>query len=128
MIIVVAVIFIFRLFSLQVLSDKYKSSANNNAFLYKTVYPSRGVIYDRNHNLLVYNQPSYDITVVMSEVSNLDTLDFCESLGISKAYFDKRMSVVKDYRYNLGYSRFTRQVFMSQLTAEIRIIHQPVLS
>lgn len=118
MIIVVAVIFIFRLFSLQVLSDKYKSSANNNAFLYKTVYPSRGVIYDRNHNLLVYNQPSYDITVVMSEVSNLDTLDFCESLGISKAYFDKRMSVVKDYRYNLGYSRFTRQVFMSQLTAE----------
>ncbi len=118
MVIVVVAIYIVRLFSLQVLSDKYKNSADNNAFLNKTIYPSRGVIYDRNNNLLVYNQPSYDIIVVMSEVSNLDTLDFCESLGISKEYFDKRMAYVKNQRYNPGYSRYTKQIFLSQLTIE----------
>ena len=66
---VVAVTFIYllRLFTLQIMSEDYKKNADSNAFLNKTQYPSRGVIYDRNGNLLVYNQPAYDVTMVMKE-------------------------------------------------------------
>ena len=74
---VVVVIFVIRLFFLQILSDDYKQNADSNAFLNKIQYPSRGAIYDRNGKLLVYNQPSYDITFIPREVTTLDTLDFC---------------------------------------------------
>ena len=59
-IIIVFLVYIVRLFSLQILSDEYKSAADSNAFYKKTIYPSRGLIYDRNGELLVYNQPAYD--------------------------------------------------------------------
>ncbi len=65
--IVIVVVYIIRLFTLQLLSDDYKKNADSNAFLKKVEYPSRGVIYDRNGKLLVYNQPAYDIMVVMNE-------------------------------------------------------------
>ena len=71
----VVVLFIIRLFALQILSDDYRKNADSNAFLKKIQYPSRGVIYDRTGKLLVYNQPAYDITVVMKEITSLDTLD-----------------------------------------------------
>ena len=57
-IIVIAIIYICRLFTLQIADSQYKNSADNNAFLRKTVYPSRGLIYDRNDSLVVYNQPT----------------------------------------------------------------------
>ncbi|MBR2379885.1 MAG: penicillin-binding protein 2 [Paraprevotella sp.] len=114
----IVLLFIIRLFSLQIMSDDYKENADSNAFLKKVQYPSRGIITDRSGNLLVYNSPAYDIMVVMSEVSALDTLDFCETLGITKDFFDRRMSEIKDRRRNLGYSRFTQQLFMSQLSPE----------
>ena len=60
-------IYIIRLFALQLMSDDYRKSADSNAFLKKVEYPSRGIIRDRNGKLLVFNQPSYDITVVMNE-------------------------------------------------------------
>ena len=65
--VVIVVVYILRLFTLQLMSDDYKRNADSNAFLKKIDYPSRGVIYDRNGNLLVYNQPAYDIMVVMNE-------------------------------------------------------------
>ena len=113
----IVVIYIIRLFTLQITSDDYKKSADSNAFLKKVEFPSRGVISDRNGKLLVYNQPSYDIMVVMNEANGrLDTLDFCQALGISKEEFDKRMATIKDRNRNPGYSRFTQQLFMSQLS------------
>lgn len=114
----IIVVFIGRLFSLQVLEDKYKEHADSNAFLNKTVYPSRGVMYDRTGKLLVSNQPAYDVMVCMRSVKDLDTLAFCQSLGITKEFFDKRMADVKNRRLNPGYSSYTDQLFLSQLTAE----------
>ena len=114
----IVLIFLIRLFVLQILTDDYKKNADSNAFLNKIQYPSRGVMYDRKGELLVYNQPAYDITVVLKEVDYLDTLDLCNTLNITKSYFDKRMSDIRDRRLNPGYSRYTHQVFMTQLSAE----------
>lgn len=114
----IVLVYMVRLFTLQILDGDYKKNADSNAFLNQIQYPSRGVIYDRNGKLLVYNQPSYDVMVVMREVENLDTLDFCHSLGIDKEYFDRRMSDIKNRALNPGYSRYTQQLFMSQLSAE----------
>ena len=113
----IVVVYIIRLFTLQITSDDYKKSADSNAFLKKIEYPSRGGIYDRNGRLLVYNQPAYDIMVVMNEAKDhLDTLDFCEALNITREEFDRRMETIKDRSKNPGYSRFTQQIFMSQLS------------
>ena len=113
----IVVVYIIRLFTLQITSDDYKKSADSNAFLKKIEYPSRGGIYDRNGKLLVYNQPAYDIMVVMNEAKDhLDTLDFCEALNITREDFDNRMATIKDRSKNPGYSRFTQQLFMSQLS------------
>lgn len=116
--IVVALIFGLRLYELQILSDNYKINADNNAFLNKTQYPSRGAIYDRNGKLLVFNQPAYDITIIPREIENLDTLALCRSLNITPEYFNKRMEDMRDRRQNPGYSRYTHQIFMTQLPAE----------
>ena len=113
----IVIVYIIRLFTLQLMSDDYKKNADSNAFLKKIAYPSRGVIKDRHGKLLVYNQPSYDIMVVMNEAKNhLDTLEFCEALGITREEFDERMTTIKDRSKNPGYSRFTEQMFMSQLS------------
>ena len=63
----VAIVFgyILRLFTLQIMSDDYKKNADSNAFLNKVQYPARGAIYDRKGRLMVYNQPAYDVTVIM---------------------------------------------------------------
>lgn len=112
----IVVVYIARLFMLQIMSDDYRKSADSNAFLKKVEFPARGVIYDRNKKLLVYNQPSYDIMVVMNEANGrIDTLELCDALGITREYFDKRMGDIKDPNKNPGYSRFTQQVFMTQL-------------
>ncbi|MDR0961110.1 MAG: penicillin-binding protein 2 [Mediterranea sp.] len=116
--ILIVVLFIVRLFYLQILTDTYKQNADSNAFLNKIQYPSRGAIYDRNGKLLVFNQPSYDITFVPREVVNLDTLDFCRALNITEEQFLKRMQDVRNQRLNPGYSYYTQQVFMTQLSAE----------
>lgn len=114
--VLIVVVYIVRLFMLQIMSDDYRKSADSNAFLKKVEYPARGIIYDRNKKLLVYNQPSYDIMVVMNEAKgHIDTLELCKALGITKEYFDKRMADIKDPNKNPGYSRFTQQVFMTQL-------------
>lgn len=113
----IVVIYIIRLFTLQVMSDDYKKNADSNAFLKKVEYPSRGIISDRTGKLMVYNQPAYDIMVVMNEEKGrLDTTEFCNTLGITKEFFIRRMNDIKDYNKNPGYSRFTQQLFMSQLS------------
>lgn len=115
--VIIVLVYIIRLFTLQVMSDDYKKNADSNAFLKKIEYPSRGIISDRHGQLLVYNQPAYDVMVVMNEEKgHLDTMEFCQTLGISKAYFIHRMAEIKDRNKNPGYSRFTQQLFMSQLS------------
>lgn len=113
----IVTVYIIRLFTLQIMSDDYKKNADSNAFLKKVEFLARGVISDRNGKLLVYNQNAYDIMVVMNEEKGrLDTTEFCNSLGITKEFFIKRMEEIKDRNKNPGYSRFTQQLFMSQLS------------
>ena len=113
----IVIVYLIRLFTLQLLSDDYKKNADSNAFLKKIEFPSRGVITDRRGRLLVYNQPAYDIMVVMNEEKGrLDTAEFCQTLGITKDFFIRRMAEIKDRAKNPGYSRFTQQLFMSQLS------------
>ena len=125
----VAIVFgyILRLFTLQIMSDDYKKNADSNAFLNKVQYPARGAIYDRKGRLMVYNQPAYDVTVIMREVEDLDTLDFCRTLDITPEFFRKRMEDIKNRSVNPGYSPYTEQVFLSQLPAEEFAVFQEKL-
>ena len=111
-------IYVIRLFMLQIIDSDYKAWADSNAFLKKTLYPSRGLIYDRNGKLLVYNQPAYEVMMIMREVQPFDTLDFCQILGITKEQFVKRVADIKDRRLNPGYSSYVPQLFMNQLSAQ----------
>ena len=79
----IVLIYIVRLFFLQIVSDDYKKHADSNAFRRDVIYPSRGLIFDRNDSLLVYNEPSYNIMVTMNEQIGIDTLDFCRTIGIT---------------------------------------------
>lgn len=115
---VVVALYIIRLFTLQLTSDDFKNRADSNALMKRIQYPARGTITDRKGTLLVYNQPAYDIMVVMQEQLGVDTFDLCESLGIDTAWYRRRMAEIKDPRRNPGYSRHTQQVFMSQLSVE----------
>ncbi len=117
-ILLIALIYIIRLFDLQINDEKYKQSANSNAFLKKTVYPSRGLIYDRNGELVVFNQPAYDVMLIPRDVQPFDTLDFCHTLNITREQFDKRLADMKDKRLNPGYSSYTPQRLISQLSVQ----------
>jgi penicillin-binding protein 2 len=112
----VALVFIIQLFRLQVLNTDYKVWADNNAFFPKTLYPSRGVMYDRNGKLLVYNQPAYDVMVIMRETQAFDTLSFCRAIEIPIERFRRRLAEIKDRRINPGYSSYTSQTFLTQLS------------
>ncbi|MDR1372162.1 MAG: penicillin-binding protein 2 [Dysgonamonadaceae bacterium] len=112
--------YIGRLFVLQVVDNKYKEGADSNAFFKKTRYPPRGAIYDRNGELLVYNQPSYDVTVIMREMRDakkFDTLAFCDAVGINIEYFRKRMEDVQNRKLNKNYSSYKPQIFITQLSS-----------
>lgn len=89
----VGLMYICRLFYIQVIDDEYKLDANNQAFRYSVEFPIRGYIYDRNNKLLVYNEAAYDLMVLPKEISktDFDTTDFCELLGITKEVFLKKM-------------------------------------
>ena len=117
--VVVVLVYIARLFYLQIIDQSTKDQADNNALVKQTIYPSRGLIYDRNGELLVFNQPIYEVTMIMREMDqDWDTTRFCQCLHISREEFDERITEIKDRRKNRGYSRWTPQVFISQLKKE----------
>lgn len=101
-IIIVGIIFIGRLFYLQVLNNPYKISPLNNASIKRVYdYPERGYIYDRNGELLVANQQSYDLMIIPREVKSMDTLEFCSLLNIDKNTFIKNFNKAKKYSTRL---------------------------
>ncbi len=112
LIVLVALILVVRLFIIQVVKDTYRLSADNNVLRYVTQYPARGLIYDRNNKLLVYNQAAYDLMVVPAQSSNTDTAQLCSLLEISHDSFLERM---KDAT---SYSRRAPSVFLKQISAE----------
>ncbi len=89
--IVVAIIYMCRLFYIQIVDDKYKLDARNNAFRNRTEYPLRGYIYDRNGKLLVQNVLSYDLLVTPKLAKDCDTIALCQILKITKEEFLRKM-------------------------------------
>ena len=104
---------IIRLFVIQVVKDSYRMSADNNVLRYVTQYPARGLIYDRNGKLIVFNQAAYDLMVVPAQTSKeIDTSGFCNLLGISVELFRKQMNAA------VAYSRRAPSVFLKQISNE----------
>ncbi len=101
-----------RLFFIQVVTDSYRLSAENNVLRYVTQYPSRGLIYDRKGELIVYNQAAYDLMVVPAQTTVIDTAELCYILGISYELFLDRM------RGAVNYSRRAPSVFLKQISDE----------
>lgn len=108
----IAFVFIGRLFYIQVLQEDYKLSALNNVVRIEKVYPGRGLIYDRNHKLLVGNQSAYDLMIIPSQVKMSDTLGFCKLIGLEKEDYIERITKAKRYSY------LKPSVFMKQISKE----------
>ena len=98
-----ALILIAKLFSIQILEDKYKLSAENNTMVYTTIYPTRGIIHDRNGNILVGNKVAYDLMVTPREVEEFDTLTFCKVLGVSQEFVREKMAEYRKFRTKIGW-------------------------
>ncbi|MFD1163578.1 MULTISPECIES: penicillin-binding protein 2 [Hwangdonia] len=111
-VILVGFVFIARLFYLQVYTSNTHNLFEDNAIRKVYDYPKRGFVYDRNGQLLVANQPSYDVMVIPREVQPLDTLEFCDLLKIDKDQF------IKTYNKAYHYSPRLPSVFVSHLSKE----------
>ena len=111
-IVIVAMIFLMKLFSIQVLDSKYAEAATSNIIHKEIEYPYRGLIYDRNGKLIVFNTPQYNLTVTPKEVSGLDTLKFCQVFQITMDEFKDKMDKAKRYSY------VQPTIFIKQLSNE----------
>ena len=112
---VAALILIGRLFVIQILDDSYKIDASNNSMVYSTIYPTRGIIYDRNGKILVGNRVAYDILVTPKEVTEFDTLALGEALGVPADFIRGKMAEYHKNRRRIGYQSF---VMLKQLPPE----------
>ncbi len=110
--IVVWIIFIARLFYLQIIDDSYILSANRNVLRVVTQYPARGLIFDRNGKLLVYNEVVYDLMVIPKQVKEIDTLELCNLVGITKDDFIQKLDKAREY------SPYSASIFEKQISKE----------
>lgn len=99
----VAVILLARLFYIQIINDEYKKDASNNSMVYATVYPPRGLIYDRNGEILVSNSVCYDILVTPRVVKQFDTLALAAALDTTADFIREKMRYYRTYRSRIGY-------------------------
>lgn len=112
---VVVAILVGRLFQIQILDGSYKRDSSNNSMIYETIYPPRGIIYDRDGRVLVGNKVCYDILVTPREVTAFDTLALAEALGVSPEFVRERMDYYRERRKSIGYQTLT---FVKQLPVE----------
>lgn len=112
----IVLIYLVRLFNLQVGDAKYKESADSNAFLKRVIYPARGLVYDRNDRLVVLNKPAYDVMIIPKDVQPFDTATLCSVLGITKEQLAQKWIEMKDTHKNPGYSAYTPQKLISHLS------------
>ena len=118
-VIVIVILYLFRLYSLQVGNDVYKESAESNAFLRRVMYPARGLVYDRNDELVVFNRPAYDVMLIPRDIGeNFDSLALCQVLGIEIAELRARFDDMRNPRKNPGYSSYTPQKLITHLSQE----------
>lgn len=110
--VLIGVVYLLKLFSLQVLDKRWMTDADNNVLRFVTQYPARGKVFDRNGELLVYNEAVYDLMVVPGQIVDMDTAEFCRLLDISRETFDERITKARSY------SRIKASIFMSQIPKE----------
>lgn len=109
---IIGLIFILRLFYVQIINNKYKIDSDQNVLREVIQYPARGLIYDRNGVLLVYNEAAYDLMVVPRLVKEIDTLEFCQLLGIKLEDFRTKFYKAKNY------SRYKPSVFEKEISSK----------
>jgi penicillin-binding protein 2 len=107
-----ALALLIRLFRIQIIEESYRISADNNVLRYVTQYPARGLIYDRNGKLIVFNQAAYDLMVIPAQTQKPDTALLCDLLGISRETYIERM------RAAIKYQKRAPSVFIKQISAE----------
>jgi penicillin-binding protein 2 len=112
LIIIASLLLIVKLFVIQAVEDTYRLSADNNVLRYVTQYPARGLIFDRNGELMVFNQAAYDLMVIPAQTGRMDTALFCTELDITRDLFNERMKAAASY------SRRAPSVFLKQISAE----------
>ena len=110
--ILIGVIFVLKLFHIQVISPEYKRYATSNILRPEVIYPARGLIYDRNGKLLVQNKAAYDLLVTPKEVKMFDTLEMCGILGVAKQDF------VEELKKARKYSSYKPSVIVKQISPE----------
>lgn len=108
----VIIIFIIRLFSIQVIDDSFKTSSENNVIRKQTDYPRRGLIYDRNNKLIVYNEAAYDLMITPKQATNLDTALICKLLEIDTISLRNRIEKARKY------SIYKSSILMKQISVE----------
>ena len=113
---VFAALLLGRLFYIQIINDKFKTDALNNSIVYETIYPPRGVIYDRSGEVLVGNQATYDILVTPREISALDTLALARVLGVEPDFVREKLGYYRTYRTRIG---FKTLVFLKHVDEDI---------
>ena len=111
----VAVLLLGKLFYIQIVNDKYKKDASNNSMVYNYIYPPRGVIYDRNGEILVGNEVCYDITVTPRDVAPFDTVALAAALDTTVDFIRERMAYYRMYRTRIGYQTLS---FIKHITPE----------
>ena len=104
--------YIIRLFFLQIVDTRYRLSAQNNSQRFVTQYPARGLVYDRDGKLLVFNQAAYDMMVIPEQLQEFDTAAFCTMLSITKTQLNDGLTAARRF------SRFQPSVIVKQLSAE----------
>ena len=115
--VLVAVLFLAKAFQLQIADDTYRTRAEATAIDKHTVFPSRGLIYDRNGRLLVNNLPVYDLMVTYRHIDPaMDTADFCELLGITREQFADALD--KDWR-DQRWSKSVPFVFLGKISPQV---------
>jgi penicillin-binding protein 2 len=118
---IAAILMLSKLFALQVVNKTYRMSAENNVLRYVTQYPARGLIYDRNGKLLVFNQAAYDLMVIPGQTKDIDTAELCSILDIEKESFIRRMNTAREF------SKYAPSVFLKMVSSETYARLQEVL-
>ena len=112
---IMAGILIAKIFYIQIIDDRYKIDASNNSMVYDIIYPTRGVIYDRNGKIIVGNKVAYDILVTPKEVTEFDTLLLASVLEVEPDFIKSKMAEYRKNRRRIGYQSV---IMMKQLSAE----------
>lgn len=118
--VLVGIIFLIKLFFIQVLDSKYAELADSNAILRQVEYPFRGLITDRQGKLIVYNTPEYDLMVVYKDVKNLDTAKFCQVFGITTEELRKKFKRFREMKKSKDkdFTPVKPMLFIDQLSNE----------